>query len=139
MVGRVLILNSVACIILGCGKPSSESSSSNPEYVAQILNLGNGAEPEGLDPHVVTGVPEHNILAALIEGLVAEDPKDLHPVPGVAERWEKSEDGLIWTFHLRKNAKWSTGDPVTAEDFVLSYKRMLSPCLLYTSPSPRDS
>lgn len=129
MVYRVFVLSLVSCILLGCGKSSSENSSGNPESTAQILNLGNGAEPEGLDPHVVTGVPEHNILVALIEGLVAEDPKDLHPVPGVAERWEKSEDSLIWTFYLRKNAKWSTGDPVTAEDFVLSYKRMLSPKL----------
>ena len=120
MVYRVFVLSLVPCLFWGCGKSSSENSSENPESTAQILNLGNGAEPEGLDPHVVTGVPEHNILAALIEGLVAEDPKDLHPVPGVAERWEKSEDGLIWTFYLRKDAKWSSGDPVTAEDFVLS-------------------
>ena len=105
MIGRLFIISFVACIFLGCGKPSSETSSNNSGSTAQILNLGNGAEPEGLDPHVVTGVPEHNILAALIEGLVAEDPKDLHPVPGVAERWEKSEDGLIWTFYLRKSAK----------------------------------
>ena len=129
MIGRLFLISFVTCIFLGCGKPSSETSSNNSGSTAQILNLGNGAEPEGLDPHVVTGVPEHNILAALIEGLVAEDPKDLHPVPGVAERWEKSEDGLIWTFYLRKTAKWSTGDPVTAKDFVLSYKRMLSPKL----------
>ena len=70
--------------MLGCGKSSTSKKSDNPSVHPQILNLGNGAEPEGLDPHVVTGVPEHNVLVALIEGLVGEDPKDLHPVPGVA-------------------------------------------------------
>jgi len=119
----------LVCLMLGCGKSSTSKKSDNPSVHPQILNLGNGAEPEGLDPHVVTGVPEHNVLVALIEGLVGEDPKDLHPVPGVAERWENSEDGLVWTFHLRSNARWSTGDTVTAQDFVLSYKRMLSPKL----------
>jgi oligopeptide transport system substrate-binding protein len=65
-------------------------------------------------------------LHALFEGLVTEDPVDLHPVPGVAERWEISPDGLLYTFHLRATAKWSNGDPVTATDFVASYKRVLT-------------
>ena len=67
------------------------------------------------------------MIIALIEGLVSEDPKTLKPVPGVAEKWEVSEDGLVYTFHLRKNAKWSNGDPVTAQDFVFSYRRILNP------------
>jgi oligopeptide transport system substrate-binding protein len=66
---------------------------------------------------------------AIFEGLVTEDPVDLHPVPGVAESWDISEDGLRYTFHLNAEAKWSNGDPVTAEDFRLSYKRMLTPTL----------
>ena len=93
----------------------------------QILCLANGAEPEDLDPQIVTGVTEDNIIRALIEGLVAEDPIDLHPVPGVAERWDVSPDGKVYTFHLRANARWSNGDPVTATDFVRSYKRALTP------------
>ena len=112
---------------LGCTKGGKDKDSA--ESMAQILHLGNGAEPMGLDPQLVTGVPEHQIISALIEGLVAEDKKDLHPVPGVAERWENSTDGLVWTFHLRQNARWSNGDPVTAQDFVQSYKRMLTPTL----------
>ncbi len=68
-----------------------------------------------------------NILAALFEGLVAEDPRDLHPVPGVAERWDVSADGRIYTFHLRPEAKWSNGERVTAQDFADSYRRILSP------------
>ena len=115
------------CLALGCSKSSQNKNSS--DSIPQILHLGNGAEPEGLDPQLVTGVPEHNIICALIEGLVAEDKKDLHPVPGVAERWENNEDGLVWTFHLRADAKWSNGDPVTAWDFVESYRRILTPTL----------
>jgi len=93
----------------------------------QVLNLGNGTEPKDLDPQTVTGVPESNIVQSLFEGLVGKDPKTLFPVPGVAERWEISKDGRTYTFFLRKNAKWSNGDPVTAQDFIYSWKRLLDP------------
>lgn len=95
----------------------------------QILHRGNGAEPQDLDPQTVTGVPEDHILLALFEGLVSEDPHDLHPVPGVAERWDISPDGRTYTFHLRHNAKWSNGEILTARDFVRSYQRILAPTL----------
>ena len=92
-----------------------------------ILHFGNGTEPQGLDPHIVTGVPEHHIITALFEGLVSKDPYTLEPVPGVAESWDISEDGRTYTFHLREDARWSNGDPVTAEDFRWSWQRVLSP------------
>ncbi len=92
-----------------------------------ILRVGNGAEPQDIDPQSVTGVPEHKILMGLFEGLVTEDPKDLHPIPGLAKSWDISPDGLVYTFHLREGLKWSNGEPITADDFVQSYKRMLSP------------
>ena len=95
----------------------------------QILHLGNGAEPVDLDPHVITGVTEFNIIRALLEGLVDENPHTLKPEPGAAERWEISADGLQYTFHLRGDARWSNGDPVTAHDFVFSFRRMLTPAL----------
>ncbi len=94
-----------------------------------ILQFGNGAEPQDLDPQVVTGKPEHNLINSLFEGLVMSSPKDNVVAPGVAERWEKSEDGLTYTFHLRADARWSNGDPVTAHDFVGSYRRILTPAL----------
>ncbi len=84
---------------------------------------------QDLDPQLVNGVGEYNVISALIEGLVSEDPHDLHPVPGVAERWDVSADGKTYTFHLRHNAKWSNGDPVTARDFIESWHRILSPGL----------
>ena len=119
----VLVLGLLAA---GCARRETPVEIGNRE---QILHLGNGSEPKDLDPHIVTGVPEHNIIAALREGLVAEDPVDLHPVPGVAERWTVSADGRRYTFHLRADARWSNGDPVTAADFVFSYRRILSPNL----------
>ena len=94
-----------------------------------ILHWGNGAEPQDLDPHIVTGVPEHHIIVCLLEGLVLKDPSTLKPIPGVAESWEISPDGKSYTFHLRPNARWSNGDVVTAEDFVWSWKRALLPSL----------
>ncbi len=127
--GFLILLLSCSCIpvlLIGCAKRESAVQAGNRD---QVLYLGNGSEPKGLDPHLVTGVTEHNILAALLEGLVAEDPVDLHPVPGVAERWDISADSREYTFHLRKDAKWSNGDPVTAADFVYSFQRMLSPAL----------
>ena len=114
-------------LLLGCSKSTEKPDQSGS--IPQILHLGNGAEPMGLDPQIVTGVPEHHIISALIEGLVTENKKNLNPEPGTAERWETSEDGLVWKFYLRKDAKWSNGDPVTAIDFVQSYQRMLTPSL----------
>jgi oligopeptide transport system substrate-binding protein len=91
------------------------------------LLIGNGAEPRDLDPHVVIAYTDYNILLALFEGLTVLDESTSRPLPGMAERWDISEDGLVYTFHLRTNAKWSNGDPVTAEDFVFSMERILSP------------
>ena len=95
----------------------------------QILHKGNGQEVQDLDPQIVNSVSSLNIISALLEGLVAEDPHDLHPVPGVAESWEVSADEKVYTFHLRHNAKWSNSEPVVAQNFVDSYRRILSPAL----------
>jgi hypothetical protein len=95
----------------------------------QTLHLGNGAEPQDLDPQIVTAYTDYLILMALFEGLTVIDEATSQAVPGTAERWEVSPDGLLYTFHLRTNAKWSNGDPVTAQDFLFAYERMLSPAL----------
>ncbi len=114
----------VYLFLLGsCSAPSNVEKAIDEK----ILHFGLGSEPQYLDPHLANSVSAHNVIIALIEGLVSEDPKTLKPVPGVAEKWDISENGLVYTFHLRKNAKWSNGDPVTAHDFVYSYKRILNP------------
>jgi len=95
-----------------------------------ILFVGNTAEPRSLDLQLVTGVPENRIITSLFEGLVADHPSDdtAHE-PGVATHWEHNEDMTEWIFHLRPDARWSDGTPLTAEDFIFSYHRMLSPGL----------
>ena len=120
-------------LLSSCGKndsPQAQTKSSGP--VEQIVHIGNGTEPQDLDPHTVSGVPEHHIITALIEGLVVPDPKDVGHVkvlPGVAEKWDVSPDGTTYTFHLRSNSKWSNGEMVSAQDFIKSYKRQLTATL----------
>ena len=92
-----------------------------------VLHYGNGSEPQGLDPHVVTGVPENHLIRALFEGLAVKNPWTLEPEPGVAESWDVSEDGRTIVFHINPQARWSNGDPVTAEDYVWSWMRALHP------------
>lgn len=92
---------------------------------AGVFRRGNTAEPHTLDPIMSSGQQEFEIIGDLMTGLMAHDP-DGQPVPGMATRWETSADGLTWTFHLRE-AQWSDGVPVTAEDFVFSWRRILDP------------
>ncbi len=100
----------------------------DPEILAetQVVHRGNGEEPQTLDPHRAEGVPTANILRDLYEGLVTTAP-DGRLVPGAAGRWDISRDGLIYTFYLREDGRWSNGDPVTSEDFVFSLRRSVSP------------
>ena len=91
----------------------------------QTLVRNNGSEVQSLDPHKIEGVPESNISRDLFEGLLVSDLEG-HPVAGVAEKWD-NKDFKVWTFHLRKNAKWSDGTPVTAQDFVYSWQRLADP------------
>jgi len=86
----------------------------------------NGAEPKSLDPAIITGQVDGRIAYALFEGLTTRDENG-KIVPGMAESWEVSPDGRTYTFHLRNDGKWSNGDPVTAQDFFGSWKRILEP------------
>jgi oligopeptide transport system substrate-binding protein len=85
------------------------------------------AEPRNLDPHLSSGGNEDHVVRNLFEGLIARDPRTLEPIPGVAEKWTCSTDGKDWIFTLRPDARWSNGDPITAEDFVYSWSRLLNP------------
>jgi oligopeptide transport system substrate-binding protein len=96
---------------------------------AGVLDYNNGVEPQDLDPQITVGFNEHKILSALFEGLADLDPKTLKPIPAAAESWTISDDGKTYTFKIRANAKWSDGTPLTAEDFVYSWQRILSPGL----------
>lgn len=101
-------------------------SACGPSRPRADLVFINGAEPETLDPVIITGQPEGRVVNALFEGLCSFDEKG-HAQPGVAESWNISPDGKTYTFHLRPDAKWSDGTPVTAHDFVASWQRTLTP------------
>ena len=91
------------------------------------MTFCNGDEVKSLDPAVTSTDNEGKVLRALYEGLCQWDPKTLEAIPGVAKSWDISDDKLTYTFHLRDNAVWTDGTPVTADDFVWSYRRFLHP------------
>lgn len=98
-------------------------ASSLPASAETVYNRGNSADPESLDPHKTSTVYEAAILRDLFEGLVMQDAT-AKVIPGVAESWTVSQDGTVYTFKLRDDAVWSNGDPVTADDFVYSFRRL---------------
>jgi oligopeptide transport system substrate-binding protein len=91
------------------------------------LVIVNGNEPESLDPAIVTGVSEMRVTKALFDGLLHVDATNARPVAALAERWDVSPDGKLYTFYLRSNLLWSTGEPITTTDVVYSWLRALSP------------
>jgi oligopeptide transport system substrate-binding protein len=109
------ILAALLLALLGLGAARAEI----------VLNRGNGAEPDSLDPHFAGGTGEENIIGDLLMGLTTLDAA-ARPIPGAAERWEVSTDGLTWTFHLRDHT-WSDGAKVTAGDFVFGWQRLVDP------------
>ena len=92
----------LALTLTACGSGEKNVVSGNQ---TGYLHYGNGAEPQGIDPHLVTGVPESRIVHALFEGLTVKNPITLEPEPGVAERWEISPDGTVYTFFINPLAK----------------------------------
>ena len=122
----------LAMFMTGCSDNTSSNATANqssnidPKVLAdtQEIVINNAAEPESLDPHKVSGVPESNIGRQMFEGLTNTDA-DGKTIPGMATSWE-SPDNKVWTFKLR-DAKWSNEDPVTAEDFVYSMRRVVDP------------
>ena len=133
-------------MMFGCGqpqqaeqaKPAAPAADAKKEAAAkpltkadvklaekQELVKGNGSEPATLDPAKTEGTVESNIQRDLFEGLVTTGPNG-EIRPGVAETWE-TKDNKVFTFHLRKDAKWSNGEPVTANDFVYAFRRVVDP------------
>src|SRR5436853_2749338 len=93
---------------------------------AQEFRWSDGGLPQTFDPALAAAPPDTDAVRALFEGLTDYDPLTLKPVPAVATRWESSDDSRVWTFYLRDDARWSTGEPVTAVDFVRSWQRTLN-------------
>ncbi|SPX84358.1 ABC transporter substrate-binding protein [Moraxella ovis] len=130
------LLLALGAALVGCGgddKAATTTEASKQDAAApaagdlaekQEIVINNTAEPESLDPHKVSGVPESNILRQMLVGLTTTDTEG-NTVPGMATEW-LSEDNKVWVFKLR-DAKWSNGDPVTAHDFVYSFRRVVDP------------
>ena len=114
-----LIFSLLVAVLLvgGCARPEPPAD----------LVIVNGAEPESLDPGILTGQADGRVALELFEGLTRYDPTNAAPIPGLAEHWDLSPDGKVYTFHLRTNALWSTGERITARDFEYSWRRVLDP------------
>lgn len=115
----------------GLGAAASLGACANARVVGfdkarKSLDIANSSEPLSLDPHKATGSWENNILGNMFIGLTTENSRS-EPVPGMAERWEVSEDLLTWTFFLRRDARWSDGEQCDAHDFVFAMQRILRP------------
>jgi oligopeptide transport system substrate-binding protein len=98
-----------------------------PKAEGHVLRVSQRNEPSDLDPATASLPDEFFIIRALSEGLLVPNPAGGAPLPAAASRYETSPDGLTYTFHLRENARWSNGEPVVADDFVASYRRVLTP------------
>ncbi|HVF55033.1 MAG TPA: peptide ABC transporter substrate-binding protein [Pyrinomonadaceae bacterium] len=122
----------LCALAIVCAACTSQASKS--EYFGkteplpdQVLRYISGSETESLDPQIGTSQPDARIYMALYEGLTEYDPKTMEPIPALAERWQVNKDSTEFSFFLRKGAKWSNGDPITAQDFVYTFRRGLSP------------
>src|SRR6266436_3793333 len=123
-------LLSLGLICAGCSASANNGffgATSPPRE--NVLRYVSGSEPETLDPQIPDGQNEARICMALYEGLTEYDPKTGEPVPALAERWEINKDSSEFTFHLRRNGRFSNGDPITARDFVYTIRRGMSPKL----------
>lgn len=124
--------SSLLCLLIASPACLSGGGSSGSLYYGRVVvpreqqfKWSDGGLPQVFDPAFAAAPPDTDVVRALFEGLTDYDPRTLKPTPGVAERWESSEDAKVWTFYLRDDAKWSTGEPVTAGDFVSSWERTL--------------
>jgi len=113
---HLVFLLATGALIFGCSRPEPPAD----------LTIINGAEPESLDPAIIVAQVDMRVVQGMFEGLTRLDER-AHAVPGLAEKWEISPDGKIYTFHLRTNLVWSTGEPITADDVVYSWIRALDP------------
>ena len=135
----ILPLALLVSLAAGCGDPGAGAERAPSARIGgetggelagvQVLRRGNSAEPQSLDPHKSEGVPESNLQRDLYEGLTTETP-DGTVMPGAASSWEVSDDGLVYIFHMRENARWSNGDRVTAHDFEYGLRRSVNPATL---------
>jgi len=123
-----LLVLSLSGIVAGCAASASGKYFGLTTPPSEnVLRYISGAEPESLDPALPNGQPEARILMALYDGLIEYHPATMESIPGIAESWEVGEGGTEYIFRLRKNAKFSNGEPITAKDFVYTFRRGFKP------------
>ncbi len=120
------VLLTTVIMFTGCGKKEEAETETTAVEEEVVFRVINGAEPPTLDPSLSEDTTSHNILLALFDGLLIYDPKTNDGIPGVAESWDVSDDGTVYTFHLREST-WSDGVPITAQTVVDSWLRTLNP------------
>lgn len=135
--GRALLALAAALAAGGCARatpPSALPAGSASRWFGdvtppqgQVFSYNNGAEPETIDPALMSGQPDGRVARIMFEGLTVPDPHTLQPRPGQAYRWDEGADGRTWTFHLRPGLVWSDGTPLTAHDFRWAWLRVLAP------------
>ena len=130
---RYTRLRDVIAILLFVSFISSCTTSADNKFFGKtvaprdnVLRYVTGSEPDSIDPAVATGQPEARLMMALYDALVEYHPKTMEPIPGIAESWEVGSGGTEYLFHLRKNATFSNGEPIKAQDFVYSFRRAVS-------------
>lgn len=121
------VLSAAGCARAPAGRPGPVYFGSTAPPHGDVFRFNNGAEPENLDPGMMSGQPDGRVAKILFEGLVVPNPRTLEPEPGLAHAWEISPDGRTYTFHLRQGLRWSDGSAVTARDFYWSWMRVLRP------------
>lgn len=119
-----LLLGTISCRVV---TSSGEFYGTTTPPAHNVFHYVSGDEPESIDPQQTSGQPEGRIIMALFEGLVEYHPKTMEPMPAIAERWHVNNDSSEFVFYLRKNARWSNGDAINANDFVYSIRRGLTP------------
>ncbi len=130
---RFLLMGMLGLSVASC------SSNSDPAYFGKLvpptenaLRVGNGAEPRSFDPHRSIHYADGHIYLNIFEGLTARDPRTLEARPALAVDWQSTEGARVWTFRLRRGAVFADGTPITAHDFVWSWRRLVDP--QYASP-----
>src|SRR6188768_140536 len=125
---RMVLGVAATCLLSSCAElkapePNPYLAETQPPPI-QEFRWSNGGMPKSLDPARASAAPETDVVRAIYEGLTELDSKTLAATPGVAEKWTSSDNDRTWTFNIRKDARWSNGERVTASDFVRSWKRL---------------
>jgi oligopeptide transport system substrate-binding protein len=125
----VITLLGLSLLIAGCSASAGRGKYFGKVKVpeGQVLRYISGAEPQTLDPQIMTGQPESRVAVALFDGLVEYEETTMKPRKSLAESYEPNADATVWTFHLRHDARWTDGAPVTAHDLVYSWRRAVEP------------